>query len=749
MCPDPESSAGNPAIAAANPAAADTGTYPDEALAYLSIPPAAVAAPSPALAPVVVSAPAVSEATPPSLRHDSAPSATQSAAPSHVSSTTPSLPPAVKLSFSLSPSVSSSTTTPSTLSLPSSHTPSPAAVTAAVLASFPISSTTPHKRSREPCATSDPIEAARYTPPREMFKPVPSTMSVAVTSIVPSTVPTAADSDDQVSLPSDDSMHDTEDDNNNQSESQPQPIRLQEQRRHDDSELDGLGQQLSINSPGRTAIIPDDNEIDAVIDQDRNFIGPQKPTHQLQQSEEMPDLEEEEGSDSQAATITPEPDEQWPTIRALTFSKMEEGEEWYLIDMVWWGTFRKHCLKSRQGTADHPGPIDNSDLLSGDKLRDDAQHRVQTVPKLAWDLLSSWYGAISAPIIRRVVNTGTELSPNLMIDYYPPVFTIYRVVDADHTDDLMSAMTEPETIEVPRSTKFGDLKSALVARMSTSGEARIWALPQIVSLSAEGNTISANAVASMDATCLDNIDDDLELGEVTELIRVRDLAVEVAVDGKYLVDYSPQIMSYPPQVMMYPRPISPISFSRDYYGSRSSASPAATLQSPAEGLCGLQNLGNTCFMNSALQCLSNIPDLTHFILSGAWRDELNLDNPLGMNGEVARAYASIIDKLWNGRLKMVAPREFKSTIGRFAPSFTGYHQHDSQELLAFLLDGLHEDLNRIIKKPYTETPESKGRPDEEVANDFWQVHKARNDSVIVDLFQGQYKSTLVCPECQK
>jgi len=89
------------------------------------------------------------------------------------------------------------------------------------------------------------------------------------------------------------------------------------------------------------------------------------------------------------------------------------------------------------------------------------------------------------------------------------------------------------------------------------------------------------------------------------------------------------------------------------------------------------------------------------------------------------------------------------TIGRFAPSFTGYHQHDSQELLAFLLDGLHEDLNRIIKKPYTEVPDSNGRPDEEVASDCWQIHKARNDSIIVDLFQGQYKSTLVCPECEK
>lgn len=51
-------------------------------------------------------------------------------------------------------------------------------------------------------------------------------------------------------------------------------------------------------------------------------------------------------------------------------------------------------------------------------------------------------------------------------------------------------------------------------------------------------------------------------------------------------------------------------------------------------------------------------------------------------------------------------------VGRFAPQFSGFQQHDSQELLAFLLDGLHEDLNRIMKKPYIELQDSDGRPDE-------------------------------------
>lgn len=50
----------------------------------------------------------------------------------------------------------------------------------------------------------------------------------------------------------------------------------------------------------------------------------------------------------------------------------------------------------------------------------------------------------------------------------------------------------------------------------------------------------------------------------------------------------------------------------------------------------------------------------------------------------------------------VCPKGFKARIAQFAPQFSGYQQHDSQEFLAFLLDGLHEDINRIQHKPYIE-----------------------------------------------
>ena len=55
-----------------------------------------------------------------------------------------------------------------------------------------------------------------------------------------------------------------------------------------------------------------------------------------------------------------------------------------------------------------------------------------------------------------------------------------------------------------------------------------------------------------------------------------------------------------------------------------------------------------------------------------------------------------------GDTASVSPSNFKWQLGKFAPQFQGYGQQDSQELLAFLLDGLHEDLNRIKRKPYIE-----------------------------------------------
>mmetsp|Transcript_16921 Transcript_16921/g.23942 ORF Transcript_16921/g.23942 Transcript_16921/m.23942 type:complete len:685 (-) Transcript_16921:63-2117(-) len=162
------------------------------------------------------------------------------------------------------------------------------------------------------------------------------------------------------------------------------------------------------------------------------------------------------------------------------------------------------------------------------------------------------------------------------------------------------------------------------------------------------------------------------------------------------------------------------------------------------GVVGLQNLGNTCFMNSSLQCLSHTIPLTDYFLGYDYRKEINHENFLGTKGELANAYAVLMKEMWLSKKKSLAPSSFKASLGHFAPQFAGYDQHDCQELLAFLLDGIHEDLNRVKKRPYIEDKDCDGTNDTSDSMDAWENYLKRNKSIVVDLFQGQLRNTMKC-----
>ncbi|KAF9346302.1 ubiquitin carboxyl-terminal hydrolase, partial [Mortierella sp. AD094] len=133
------------------------------------------------------------------------------------------------------------------------------------------------------------------------------------------------------------------------------------------------------------------------------------------------------------------------------------------------------------------------------------------------------------------------------------------------------------------------------------------------------------------------------------------------------------------------------------------------------GICGLHNLGRTCYMNAALQCLANTPELTSYFLDGHWKQEVNVENPSGRKGEVASSYANLLLEMWRGRKK--------SMIDKLAPMFKDQQEQDAEEFLTLFLDGLHEDLKRIITKSNTDIPDC-------------------NNSVVDDLFFGAETSTL-------
>lgn len=74
-----------------------------------------------------------------------------------------------------------------------------------------------------------------------------------------------------------------------------------------------------------------------------------------------------------------------------------------------------------------------------------------------------------------------------------------------------------------------------------------------------------------------------------------------------------------------------------------------------KGVCGLQNLGNTCFMNSGLQCLSNTTELTKYFLFGHYKNDINKNNPLGLGGKLAVSYVELIKDMWAGTSGRTAP----------------------------------------------------------------------------------------------
>ena len=170
---------------------------------------------------------------------------------------------------------------------------------------------------------------------------------------------------------------------------------------------------------------------------------------------------------------------------------------------------------------------------------------------------------------------------------------------------------------------------------------------------------------------------------------------------------------------------------------------------PAPGSVGLHNLGNSCFLNSTVQCLNHIEPLTQYFLQDKYSKDLNKRNPLGSGGNVAIAYASLLKKMWGGNFSVLVPRLLKQTVANFAPQFDNSYQHDSHEFCQFLMDGLHEDLNRVKTKPYVEELEGLGMKDELAAIESWRKHLLRHDSVIVDHCQGMHRSHLTCPQCSR
>lgn len=142
--------------------------------------------------------------------------------------------------------------------------------------------------------------------------------------------------------------------------------------------------------------------------------------------------------------------------------------------------------------------------------------------------------------------------------------------------------------------------------------------------------------------------------------------------------------------------------------------------------------------------------MTKYFLTNEFLRDINESNPLGTKGNLARAYDATMKELYWSNQSYIKPTQLKRSIALFQPRFAGYSQEDAPEFLAYLLDGLHEDLNRIKSKPYITLPDAEKYPNVRIAGaEAREADRHRNCSVLRDNFYGQYQSTCVCPICKQ
>ena len=164
------------------------------------------------------------------------------------------------------------------------------------------------------------------------------------------------------------------------------------------------------------------------------------------------------------------------------------------------------------------------------------------------------------------------------------------------------------------------------------------------------------------------------------------------------------------------------------------------------GISGLLNIGNTCFMNTALRCLMSVKVFVSYFLSNQYTEDINNDK---VEHEFIENFANLTKKIWEENA-IIRPINFKNGISKFYLPYASAHQHDAAEAFIKIIELLHEGLSykAEIRPIETGAPLSDQDKINLLAIDAWKRAFENNYSIPLKLFHGQNICKVKCNSCK-
>ena len=167
-------------------------------------------------------------------------------------------------------------------------------------------------------------------------------------------------------------------------------------------------------------------------------------------------------------------------------------------------------------------------------------------------------------------------------------------------------------------------------------------------------------------------------------------------------------------------------------------------------LVGLNNIGATCYMNATLQCLSNTTNLTEYFLK-IFKYEQNNKSRI-----ISNQYYNVVKNLWdrNNNNKSFSPESFKEKLSQENPLFKGIQANDSKDLINFLLERFHLELNEPknvqnnnMMNNYVIAQNDQLNEDK-MLKIFINEFEIKYNSIISNLFYGMFETKSQCQKCK-